>query len=445
MIKYSEPKAIKVKLSSFRWVLLGFMTLILLGTLLLMLPISSANHIKTPFLDALFTATSASCVTGLIVKDTATYWSNFGKIIILIMIQIGGLGVITMTLALVKLSGRKISLYQRSITQESLSANHGGGIFKMVAFIFKITIIFELIGAILLSIPFIQDFGLIEGIIKAIFHSISAFCNAGFDIMGNFSSLTNYVSNPIVNITIMMLIICGGLGFYTWEDIKKHKFKFVKYTLQSKIIIFTSFILIILPAIYFFLHEYYKLPLLERSFASLFQSITTRTAGFNTTDQAELSDSGLLISIMLMLIGGSPGSTAGGLKTTTIAVLIISSLSVFRQNDEAHAFSRRIEDSTVKAAASIFLLYVILFAFSAIIISGIENLPLIDCLFETASAIGTVGLTTGITPDLQDITRIIIIFLMFFGRVGCLTLIYAALPRNTRNSSRFPLDHINVG
>ena len=441
----SAPKAIKTKLSSFRWVLLSFMALILIGTLLLMLPISSKQKINTPFLDCLFTATSASCVTGLIVKDTATYWSTFGKIVILCMIQIGGLGVITMTLSLIKFSGRKISLYQRSITQDSLSASHGGGVFKMVAFILSMTLLFELIGALLLSITFIQEFGLIDGIAKAIFHSISAFCNAGFDIMGNYSSLTKYVGNTYINIVIMLLIVFGGLGFYTWEDIKNNKFNISKYTLQSKIIIITSIILIIFPAIYFYYGEYYDLPIKERLLSSIFQSVTTRTAGFNTTDQAKLSDSGSLISILLMLIGGSPGSTAGGFKTTTIAVLVISLLSVFKQNDEAYCYSRRIPDSTIKAASAIFLLYMSLFTFSAIIISSIENLPLIDCLFETASAIGTVGLTTGITPSLKNITRIIIIFLMFFGRVGCLTLVYAFLPKNEKNSSRFPLGHINVG
>lgn len=445
MTEISEPKAIKRKLSSFRWILLSFMVLILTGTILLTLPISNIDGHPTPFLDAFFTATSASCVTGLIVRDTATYWSTFGKIVILIMIQIGGLGVITMTLALVKLSGKKISLYQRSITQDTLSASHGGGIFKMVAFIFKVTLFFESIGALLLSIPFISEFGFINGIAKAIFHSISAFCNAGFDIMGNYSSLTKYMGNAYINIVIMLLIICGGLGFYTWDDIKKNKFNITKYTLQSKIIIITSLLLIVLPAIYFFFYEYNKLPLLERSLASLFQSVTTRTAGFNTTDQKSLSDSGLLISIMLMLIGGSPGSTAGGLKTTTIAVLIISGLSVFRQSEEASTFNRRISDGTIKAASAIFLLYIALFAFSAIIISGTENLRLIDCLFETASAIGTVGLTTGITPMLKSSTKLVLAFLMFFGRVGCLTIIYAALPRTKNNPSRFPLDHINVG
>ena len=430
-------------MSSFHWILLSFLSLIILGAFLLSLPISSIDRVHTPFLDCLFTATSATCVTGLIVRDTATYWSGFGKAIILIMIQIGGLGVVTMTYALIKISGRKISLYQRSIAQDSLSAE-GGGLSRYVGFIIRTTLIIEGIGALLLSLYFCREFGFMKGIWYGVWHSISAFCNAGFDLMGNYSSLTRYVDNIYINVVIMLLIIAGGLSFYTWNDIKKHGRHFSKYSLQSKVIIFTSMLLVFVPALYFFLFEYSYFPVRERILASLFQSVTCRTAGFNTTNQDIISDSSSLISMLLMMIGGSPGSTAGGMKTTTIAVLVLSSFSVFKQTENAIAFKRRISDISVKAASAIFMLYITLFILSAIIVCEIENLPLIKCLYEIASAIGTVGLTTGITPYVSVPTKFILMFLMFFGRVGCLTLIYALLPR-IRETAKLPEEQISVG
>ena len=444
MAKSSAFKVRKGQISSFHWVMISFLLLILAGTFLLTLPVCSAEHVHTPFLDCLFTATSASCVTGLIVRDTGTYWSVFGKLVIITLIQIGGLGVVTMTIALVKMSGRKISLYQRTITQESLSVDHGGGIVRYVYFMIKSTALFELCGALLLMIPFCRRFGIGKGILYSFFHSISAFCNAGFDLMGHFTSLTSFVDDGFVNTVIMLLIIVGGLSFYTWMDVKKHRHHLKRYSLQSKIILVTSMILIFVPAIFFYIFEYTDLPFSQRILASLFQSVTCRTAGFNTTDQGALSDSSKLLSMMLMMIGGSPGSTAGGLKTTTIAILVLSSFSVFTQTENVHAFKRRIADSSVKAASAIVLLYVFLFLFSAMAICYIENLRLIDCLFEIASAIGTVGLTTGITPLLHTPTKLILIFLMYFGRVGCLTLIYALLPR-IKETSRLPMEHINVG
>ena len=432
------------RMNSFHWILLSFLLLILAGTFLLTLPVSSAKGLRTPFLDCLFTATSASCVTGLIVKDTATYWSNFGKFVIILMIQIGGLGVVTMTIALVKISGRKISLYQRSVTQDSLSADHGGGIINHVYFMIRFTFLCELGGAILLSLAFIRRFGVLKGILYGFFHAISAFCNAGFDLMGNFSSLTSFVTDGYVNLVIMFLIVAGGLGFATWGDILKYRKQFRKYSLQSKLILTTSLILIVFPALFFYFFEYENLSFKERVLASVFQSVTCRTAGFNTTDQGTMSDSGKLLSMILMMIGGSPGSTAGGLKTTTIAVLVLSGVSVFVQSDNTHVFKRRIAESSIKAASAIFMIYTFIFISAAIAICNIENLRLIDCLYEIASAIGTVGLTTGITPLLHTPTKIILIFLMFFGRVGCLSLIYALLPR-VRETSKMPLEHINVG
>ena len=444
MFKKMHFKLRKGRISSFHWVLISFLLLILAGTFLLTLPISSADHVNTPFLDCLFTATSASCVTGLIVKDTATYWSTFGKFVIIFMIQIGGLGVVTMTVALVRISGRKLSLYQRSVTQQSLSADHGGGILKYVYFMIGSTIFFELLGAFFLSFVFVKKFGFLKGTAYSLWHSISAFCNAGFDLMGNFSSLTSFVGDTYFNIVIMALIIFGGLGFNTWLDIRKHKWHLGAYSLQSKIILLTSFILTVFPALYFYFFEYVGLAGKERVLASIFQSVTCRTAGFNTSDLSKLSSSGALVSMILMIIGGSPGSTAGGLKTTTIAVMVISSIAVFKQAADVTIFKRRIDNTAVRAASAIIMIYLVLFIGAAIIICDIEKLPLISCLFEIASAIGTVGLTMGITPMFHTPTKMILIFLMFFGRVGCLTLIYALLPR-IKETAKLPMEHVNVG
>ena len=434
-----------MKLSSFQLVFFSFVLLILIGTALLMLPISSASGKRTPFLDSLFTATSASCVTGLVVRDTATYWSAFGKAVILAMIQIGGLGVITLSIVLVMLSGRKISLFQRSLMQNSISASSPGGVIRLTSFIVRMSLLFEAIGALLLSVPMIIRFGFGKGVLLAVFHSVSAFCNAGFDLMGNYTSLTSFVDDPYVLFVIMALIVIGGIGFFTWEDIRENKLRFRSYSTQSKVILVTSAFLIFVPAVLFFILEYEELPLGTRMLSALFQSVTTRTAGFNSTDQLMLSESGLAFTIILMLIGGSPGSTAGGMKTTTVALLALSVMAVFRNKHDVTVFGRRLSGESIRNAMTIFTIYIFLCLFAAVIITRLEDIPLLMALYETASAIGTVGLTTGITPGLHTASRIILIGLMFFGRVGCLTLIYAILPRKGKDVQRLPLDHINVG
>ena len=436
------------KVSSFQIIIGSFLAIILAGTFLLMLPLSSAEGVVTPFSDALFTSTSAVCVTGLVVHDTYRYWSLFGKLCILTLIQIGGLGTITLAMVVTMLSGRKVSLFQRSVMKDAISADQYSGIGHFALFILKSTLAAELLGVLFLFPSFFRRFPLLQSIQYSVFHSISAFCNAGFDLMGKeqpYSSLTSFSSSALLNLTIIALIVSGGLGFSTWEDIKNHKFRIHKYRLQTKLIILTTAILISLPALAFFLVEFQDLPLKERVLSSLFQSVTTRTAGFNTADFAAFSDSGKLLSIILMLIGGSPGSTAGGMKTTTIAVLILNARGTFRHRDEASAFFRRISDQTVKIAATIFALYLSLFTVSAMLISMIESLPLLTCMFEAASAIGTVGLTLGITPDLGLASRLILVFLMYFGRVGGLTLIYAAVPARRMRNQRLPLENVSVG
>lgn len=438
----------KNRFTSFQIIIGGFITVILIGALLLMLPVSSKAGIITPFNEALFTSTSAVCVTGLVVQDTATYWSWFGQGIILVLIQIGGLGVITIAVSFALLSGRKISLMQRSVMQEAISAPKVGGIVRLTGFVLKGTFLVEFTASIIMMPVFVKDFG-VKGIWMAIFHSISAFCNAGFDLMGTenakYASLTSYISHPLINITIMLLIIIGGIGFLTWEDILKNKYRIKSYRMQTKVILTTSLLLILFPAFFFFFRDFADMPMQERIFSSLFQAVTPRTAGFNTADLTMMTKDGLGIVIVLMLVGGSPGSTAGGMKTTTLAVLIANTLACFRRKEDAQMFGRRIETSTIKNAATIFMMYIVLFFGGAIVISTVEDLSFSTCLFETASAIGTVGLTLGITPELGVISQTILMILMFLGRVGGLTLIYAALSGSGKKISKLPQEKMTVG
>ncbi len=439
---------IKRKLTSFRIIILGFAGLILVGALLLMLPIATKDNIVTPFNETFFTATSAVCVTGLVVQDTATYWSSFGQGVILFLIQIGGLGVVTVMSLVAMLAGKKISLKQRQTIQNSISAPQIGGLVKMIKFIFRTAIIIELIGAFALMPFFCKEYGL-EGIWMSFFHSISGFCNAGFDLMGSksgkFSSLTAYDSNVYITIVISMIIVMGGIGFATWKDIVTKKHHIRKYSMQSKVILVTSFILLVLPMIFFFLVDFADMDLKERICKSIFQSVTTRTAGFNTADFSKMTGQGLGIMMFLMLVGGSPGSTAGGMKTTTLAVLFASANAVVKKRNNAVFFGRRIPDTIVKNASAILFLYVTLAVSGAIIISTIENVSMSKCLFETVSAVGTVGLSMSLTPTLGVISQVIIAFLMFFGRVGGLTIIYATFSHRDSNISKFPEENIMVG
>ena len=437
----------KRKLSSSQIILFGFAGVILIGTLLLMLPFATNSGQNVSFWDALFTSTSAVCVTGLIVQDTAVYWSGFGQAVILLLIQIGGMGVITVAAAITMASGKKISLMQRSTMQDAISAHQVGGIVRFTGFILKGIFLFELLGALVLMTVFIPEYG-VKGIWLAVFHSVSAFCNAGFDLMGTkspYSSLTSYATHPVLNITVMLLIAIGGIGFLTWQDIRQNGIHIRRYRMQSKVILATTGILLVVPAIYFFFFEFAAEPMNRRIFMSLFQAVTPRTAGFNTADLTALSETGQTLTIGLMLIGGSPGSTAGGMKTTTAAVLVACAIAVFRRRENGRFFGRRIADDTVKNALTVFLMYISLFLLGGMIISRVEGLPILTCLFETASAIGTVGLTLGITPGLHLISKLILISLMFLGRIGGMTLIFATLSANKNTLSKLPLEKITVG
>ncbi|MBO4651956.1 MAG: Trk family potassium uptake protein [Lachnospiraceae bacterium] len=436
------------RLSSFQIIILGFAGVILLGALILTLPIASQGRQWTAFGDALFTSTSAVCVTGLVVQDTATYWSAFGQGIILVLIQIGGIGVIAVAVFIASISGKKLSLMQRSTLQDSISAHQIGGVVHMTGFIIRVVFLTELAGAIVLLPTFCSNFGA-AGVWMSVFHSISAFCNAGFDLMGSrtgqYSSLTGMAGNPGVVIPITLLIILGGIGFLTWADVKQNKLHFKRYRLQSKVVLVTTALLILLPMLWLFFGEYAGEPLKDRICLSLFQAVTPRTAGFNTSDLAALTGVGQMLIIFLMLIGGSPGSTAGGMKTTTLAVLFANATQVFRRRKNAQMFGRRIDDGTVKTASTILVMYLFLALFGASVISAVEEIPLSKCIFETGSAVATVGLSLGLTPTLGMISRVILMLLMFFGRVGGLTIIYAALSTKTMEVSKCPEEKITVG
>ena len=438
----------KHRLSSFQIIISGFVGVILLGALLLMLPVSTAEGCITPFNETLFTATSAVCVTGLVVQDTGSYWSGFGQAVILALIQIGGLGVVTVAASFALLSGRKISLMQRSTMQDAISAPKVGGVVRLTQFILRGTFLIELLGAAAMLPVFCRDYGW-RGIWMAVFHSISAFCNAGFDILGTennlYPSLTGYAGSPLINITIMLLIMIGGIGFLTWDDICEHKWHFHRYRVQSKVILVTTGFLIVVPAAFFFFEDFSALPTGTQLLVSFFQSVTTRTAGFNTVALSAMSGASKGIMILLMLIGGAPGSTAGGMKTTTLGVLLANAVATFRQRDNAQFFKRRIDCNTVKTASTILTMYLTLFFGGGIFISVYEHLPLSDCLYETSSAVGTVGLTLGITPQLHIPSQIVLIILMYLGRVGGLTLIYATLSDKKAGNAKLPQEKITVG
>ena len=438
----------KKHMTSFQLIIMGFAGVILLGTVLLMLPFSSAEKVITPFHEALFTATSAVCVTGLVVKDTGSYWSLAGQTIILALIQIGGLGVVTVAASVSLLSGKKISLMQRSTMQDAISAPKVGGIVRLTRFILRGTFLIEAAGTVLLLPVFMGDYGK-KGIWMSVFHSISAFCNAGFDILGTdssmFPSLTGYSGNILINLVIMLLIITGGIGFLTWDDIYTNKLNFKRYRMQSKIILMTTACLILFPTVFFYICDLTKLPMEKRLLAAAFQSVTTRTAGFNTINISEMSEASKAIMILLMLIGGSPGSTAGGMKTTTFSVLILNAIATFRSQENAGAFGRRLEYHVIKNAATIAMLYFALFFGGGIAISVYEGLPLLNCLYEAASAVGTVGLTLGITPELHVFSQVVLIILMYLGRVGGLTLIYAVFSGRNKGNAKLPLEKITVG
>lgn len=440
-----KETAKKRRIGPFHIIIASFAGVILLGAALLLLPFASAGA-SASLREALFTATSAVCVTGLVVRDTGSAWAPFGQAVILLLIQIGGLGVVTVAATFAMRAGRRISLMQRSTVLEAMSAPSMSEIRRLMALVVRGTLLVEAIGAALLAPVLVRDFGT-RGIWLSVFTAVSAFCNAGFDIFGTaaapYVSLTGYHAGVWVNAVVMLLIVSGGLGFLTWDDIRTHGVRLRRYRMQSKVILVVSAVLIVVPAAVLYAADFAGRP--AGVLHALFQSVTTRTAGFNTVDLASISGVGRAVMIALMLVGGSPGSTAGGMKTTTLAVLLCNAFSSLRRRKEVHAFGRRIEEQTVRSAAALGLLYPALAAVGAAIVSVCDALPLGTCLFETASAIGTVGLTLGITPTLGAASQVVLMLLMFFGRIGGLTLFYAAATSSDPRLARFPQEKITVG
>lgn len=460
-------KKILSKLRATQIIMLGFLITILIGAVLLTMPFSSAEGKWTGFIDALFTSASAVCITGLAVVTTSDYWSVAGQWIILGLIQIGGLGFMSFVTMVFLAMGKRITMRERTVIQEAFNLNQYNGLVRFAKYIFKFTIFIELTGAVILSFRFVAEFGLWGGIYKGIFHSVSAFCNAGFDILGS-SSLMSYSGDAVINFTVMALIIMGGLGFPVVQDIfeffknvfvKKFTVRFSKerLKLQSKIVILATAVLIFIPAVCIFIFEYSNKGTMadmgvgEKVMSSLFQSVTLRTAGFSTIDQGAMRYGTKLISILCMFIGGSPAGTAGGAKTVTIAILIIAVMSLVRGNDEINAFSRNIGFDVLQKALSVVIMMIAVVMLSVIVLSVTEadllisnggSFELLDIFYEVVSAIGTVGLTTGITPELSEAGKIVITICMYIGRVGPISL---ALALSIRNKGRKNLIHYPKG
>ena len=445
------------KLNPSQMMVVGFAAVILIGAILLSLPIATQTGERTSFLDSLFTATSAVCVTGLVVVDTATYWNFFGQIVIIILIQIGGLGFMTITTLFSLIVKKRINLKERLLIQESLNQIDLSGLVKLTRYILLMTFVIEGIGALILSTVFIPQFGFIRGSWYSIFHSISAFCNAGFDLMGNvtgpYSSLMYYVNNTTITLAISALIILGGLGFPVILDIVKNK-KISKLNMHSKIVLISTSILIVVGMLFILIVEYKNvgtlgnLSLKGKILSSLFQSVTIRTAGFATIDLTILHQATLFIMMIFMFVGASPASTGGGVKTTTIAVLILTVKSFLLGKEDIEVFGRRITSSTVRKSVGIFFVGVLAVLTGILLIVLIEpEFDLLEASFEVVSALATVGLSIGGSSNLTSIGKLLIVIYMFMGRVGLLTIFLALVAKNTVNKQqiRYPEGRIIVG
>ena len=440
------------RLSGMQLIAVGFFIIILIGALLLMLPVSSRSGEYTPFMTALFTATSASCVTGLVVVDTFSHWSLFGQLVILTMIQIGGLGFITIGVTVSMLLRKKIGLAQRGLIRESLNIIELSGMVRLTKRIVIGTLFFELTGALILALCFIPKMGLLQGIYYGIFHSISAFCNAGFDLMGRyeaFSSLTGWYDHPIVLITIMLLIIIGGIGFAVWNDLYEHRLHFRKYSLHTKIVLTADLFLLFAGALLFYLIEHDDLfagmTMTGKILSSFFCAVTPRTAGFNTVNVSGLTDASKLLTVILMFIGGAPGSTAGGIKVTTIVVLLVYLKASLTRTVGYNIFGRRLEDDALRKSAAVFCTNLFLATTAALILCALQNFNGLDTLLEVISAISTVGMTAGLTTQLNMISRMVVILLMYLGRVGSLSFAMSFTDKKKIAHVMQPAEKINIG
>ena len=453
-----KPKARRIRgdmpMSAQSIIALGFLAIILIVAALLMLPVSSAAGTMTDPLTALFTATSAVCVTGLVVVDTATHWSLFGKLVLIAGIQIGGLGVMTVMALVSMLLGQRIGLRQRTLLQESVASLHIGGIVRLVRRAMIGTALVEGLGAALLAFRFVPSLGWPRGLGYSLFHAISAFCNAGFDLMGTISgpytSLESFVGDPLVNLTVMVLILVGGIGFFVWDDLIQCRFRWKRMQLHTRLVLLLSALLVLVPAALFYAFErtgaMADLQPGERVLASLFCAVTPRTAGFDTIATAELSDASALLTLLLMLTGGNPGSTAGGAKTTTMLLVLLLAVSMLRREEDVHIMGRRIDAGLMRRACSIVVIYVSLALVSTLAICALQpELALRDVLLEVFSAVDTVGMTTGITRQLRTIPRLIVIALMYAGRLGSLTFAILIAHRRTPAPVQYPAGQLLIG
>lgn len=440
------------KLSRVQIIAFGFLGVILIGSLLLMLPFSTRSGQTTSYVDALFTATSATCVTGLTPFDTYNHWTLFGQLVILFMIQLGGIGFMTVITMATLFMRHKIGLQNRMLVMESAGTITLSGIGQLVRRIIAGTAIIETTGAAILATQFVPEFGWLRGLYYSFFHAISAFCNAGFDLMGCIepgSSMINFNGNAVVMVTLVFLILIGGIGFFVWDDILVCKAKFKNYKIHTKLVLVLTAILTVIPFVMFFLFEYdhaFKgMDFFDRILNSLFQTVTPRTAGFSGIDMTTLSEPGGMLTIVLMFIGGNPGSTAGGVKTTTIAVILLSTVAYLQEDNNVTVFKKRIEDKMVRRACAIAFIYFMMIFAAALVISWIEPLNLREVLFEVVSAVATVGLSMNVTATLSAASKVIVIVLMYAGRIGALTFIMLLSKRNKTAILKRPTGKIMIG
>ena len=440
-----------VKLKGVQILALGFILVILIGALLLTLPISTTSGESTNFLDALFTSTSAVCVTGLIVVDTGTYWNAFGQTVIMILIEIGGLGFMSFTTLIAIILGKKITLRERLILQDAMNTFNIQGLVKMVRYVLIFTVSVQFFGALLFSTQFVPEYGLGKGIFYSIFHSISAFCNAGFDILGKFNSLTSYNSNAVVILVASALIIIGGLGFTVWSELYSSK-SLRKVSLHSKMVILMTVVLVVGGTLLMFLFENNNIntiadmSFIDKVMNSFFASVTPRTAGFNSIPTDGMTTAGKFLTIILMFIGGSPGSTAGGIKTTTIGILIVTIVCVIQGREDAEVFKRRFsKDLVYKAFTLIFIGLSLVIVVTMLLSYTEKGVSFIALFYETVSAFGTAGLTLGLTSELSNIGKVLIIFMMYLGRVGPLTVVLSITRKKRNTGIKYPEGKILIG
>lgn len=448
--RYKNQKLLKLR--PVQILFLGFVAFVLLGTFILMLPIASANKDNTSFIDALFTSTSAVCVTGLTVLDTGTHWSVFGQVVILILIQIGGVGFMTFSTFIAILLGRRIGLRGRLIVKESFNAFDIQGLVKLVIYVVITTFVIEVVGAMILTTQFLKDYDLGTAIYYGIFHSISAFCNSGFVLFNNFSSYIGYYNNPIIIVTIVILIVIGGLGFIVISEIISHK-KNRKYSLHSKVVLISTLILIIFSTVFFFSVEYNNMKtiggfsFLDKFTSSILMAVTPRSAGFTTIPLSDMSMSSHFITIILMFIGGAPGSAAGGIKVTTAVILLMTVISITKGRNDTEIMKKRIGRSSVYKSISIVFISCMLVVIVTIILLITESKEFIVVLYETVSAFGTSGLSLNLTPDLTFVGKLILSITMYIGRIGPLTFMFTFIYKNkvSDSSIKYPEGKIIVG